>query len=142
MEFGSDPMGNLLRVLPERKQSLFNMLGPTLSNAWVLSNQSNLKKCIYKTKQLGQSFINLTHTWVTGTARIPRIYMLDHFIDLSYSGPDVQSTWKKHLKYLSKTLGSHKSHVGPREVRTLIYNQECILHVGTMWLHVLWRVLF
>lgn len=33
MEFGSDPMGNLLRVLPERKQSLFNMLGPTLSNA-------------------------------------------------------------------------------------------------------------
>lgn len=44
MEFGSDPMGNLLRVLPERKQSLFNMLGPTLSNAWVLSNQSNLKK--------------------------------------------------------------------------------------------------
>lgn len=44
MEFGSDPMGNLLRVLPERKHSLFNVLGPTLSNAWVLSNQSNLKK--------------------------------------------------------------------------------------------------
>lgn len=91
MEFGSDPMGNLLRVLPERKQSLFNMLGPTLSNAWVLSNQSNFKKYISKNKQLGQSFINLTHTWVTGTARIPRIYMVDHFIDLSYSGPDVQS---------------------------------------------------
>lgn len=85
MEFGSDPMGNLLRVLPERKQSLFNMLGPTLSNARVLSNQSNFKKYISNNKQLGQSFINLTHTWVTGTARIPRIYMLDHFIDLSYS---------------------------------------------------------
>lgn len=97
MEFGSDPMGNLLRVLPERKQSLFNMLGPTLSNAWVLSNQSNFKKYISKNKQLGQSFINLTHTWVTGTARIPWIYMLDHFIDLSYSGPDVQSTWKNIL---------------------------------------------
>lgn len=51
MEFGSDPMGNLLRVLPERKQSLFNMLGPTLSNAWVLSYQSNFKKYISKNKQ-------------------------------------------------------------------------------------------
>lgn len=52
MEFGSDPMGNLLRVLPERKHSLFNVLGPTLSNAWVLSNQSNLKKCIYKNQTI------------------------------------------------------------------------------------------
>lgn len=61
MEFGSDPMGNLLRALPERKQSLFNMLGPTLRNAWVLSNQSNFKKYISKNKQLGRALLTL-HT--------------------------------------------------------------------------------
>lgn len=111
MEFGSDPMGNLLRVLPERKQSLFNMLGPTLSNAWVLSNQSNFKKYISKNKQLGQSFINLTHTCLIILLLFFTIYMCmnirEKFCCKNQSPP---LPYMYHMFYDSKSQLDHWHH--------------------------------